>query len=584
MSEVIENKKEFESFLKKLKKQKSFVFNIETYSQDQFSEEAIGIGFFLDNKDFFFLPIKKKIPLELKPIFENKKIKKVGHNLKNSIKLLLKNSINIQNIYFDTELAAYLLGPGDKSYNLKKIASRKLQNYNLQELALAADSSPEEVANFSKNKLTVVQELTEIMESELEEANLLKLFRDVELPLVSVLAKIELNGIKVNAKTLERESKKITKKINNLSQKIFKLTGKDFNIDSPLQLRKILFEDLALKTVGIAKGKTGISTAAKELEKLKNDHPVINLILEYRELAKLKTTYLDALPKLIDLKTKRIHTSFNQTIASTGRLSSSSPNLQNIPTKKDFGQMVRKAFIAENKKILLAADYAHIELRIIASMSGDAAMIEAFSRKKDIHSETAAKIWDTDIKKVTPAMRRAAKAINFGIIYGMGARGLSQSAKVSFFEAKEFIRKYFEVYSGIKEYLYQTKEMAYDLGYVETIMGRRRYLPEIFSPVPMIKKEAERMAINMPVQGTAADLIKLAMIKINEDLLKISKESKMILQVHDELIFEVPQRDLKKVASFVKKEMEGVTSLEVPIIVEIKTGRSWGELKEYKIK
>ena len=277
--------------------------------------------------------------------------------------------------------------------------------------------------------------------------------------------------------------------------------------------------------------------------------------MQYRELAKLNSTYLEALPKLIDKKTGRIHADFNQIVTSTGRLSSSNPNLQNIPTKGEFGKVIREAFIAPAGTKILAADYAHIELRIIASLADDEEMIRAFKNGEDIHSQTASKIWGIDLKDVTPEIRRAAKTINFGVTYGMGAKGLAESAEISITEAREFIQKYFEVYEGVSNFLRETREKAYDLGYVETIFGRKRYLPEIFSPIPMVKAEAERMAINMPIQGTAADIIKMAMIKIHRDLPKVSPRSKIILQVHDELVFEVPEKEVKKVVGFIKSNL-----------------------------
>ncbi|OGF21409.1 DNA polymerase I [Candidatus Falkowbacteria bacterium RIFOXYB2_FULL_38_15] len=569
-----QDKNEYNDFLKKLAKERAFVFNINSSFSD---EKIVGISFCLNGAETFYLPIDKKSLAKLKPIFENRKIEKWGHDLKQSIKLLAQNGINVQSITFDTAIASYLLNPGARNYNLETLASTKLQkDFPLPE----KNASSEDLLEYSRQSAMIIWQLKEALLPELEEVNLLKLFKEIELPLLPVLAEIENNGVKINSAILNNASKKVTIILDELAKKIYKMAGEEFNLDSPIQLRKILFEKLGIKTQGLSKGKTGVSTSAGDLQKLKKAHPIAGEMLQYRELAKLNSTYLEALPKLIDKKTGRIHADFNQIVTSTGRLSSSNPNLQNIPTKGEFGKVIREAFIAPAGTKILAADYAHIELRIIASLADDEEMIRAFKNGEDIHSQTASKIWGIDLKDVTPEIRRAAKTINFGVTYGMGAKGLAESAEISITEAREFIQKYFEVYEGVSNFLRETREKAYDLGYVETIFGRKRYLPEIFSPIPMVKAEAERMAINMPIQGTAADIIKMAMIKIHRDLPKVSPRSKIILQVHDELVFEVPEKDLEKVAKLVKDTMEKIIKLKVPIIAEIKVGNSWGELKK----
>jgi DNA polymerase-1 len=572
---IIQDENQYNDFFKKLRNERAFVFNIDN------SLGKPSISFCLGGAETFFFFLDKKNVVGLKPIFESKKIEKWGHNLKKSVKLLSENNIFISTITFDTALAAYLLNPGAKNYSLETLARLKLQK-NFP--PLTKDAVENAAINYCSEAAKIIWQLKETLQFELEETNLLKLFKEIELPLVPVLVEIENNGVKIDAALLQDASKKVTKILKKIAKEIYKLAGEKFNLDSPIQLRKILFEKLGLKTQGLSKGKTGVSTSAGDLQKLKNIHPIAGEMLKYRELTKLNSTYLEALPKMIDKKTGRIHTDFNQIMTSTGRLSSSDPNLQNIPTKGEFGKIIRQSFVAPAGKKILAADYAHIELRIIASLANDEEMIKAFKRGEDIHSQTASKLWGINLKEVTPEIRKAAKTINFGVTYGMGARGLSEGAGIPIDKAREFIRKYFEVYEGVREFIRETKEKAYDLGYAETIFGRRRYLPEIFSPVPAIKAEAERMAVNMPIQGTAADIIKMAMIKIHKNLPKISPCSKIILQVHDELVFEIPEKEIKKVTEFVKDSMEKIVKLKVPVIAEIKVGESWGELKKLPFK
>jgi len=371
------------------------------------------------------------------------------------------------------------------------------------------------------------------------------------------------------AQSLKKREEKIT-------QEIYKQAGQEFNIASPLQLKEILFDKLQIPVLGIRKGKTGLSTAASELEKMRGLHPIIDLIFEFRELAKLRNTYVDVLPGLVE-KDKRLHSTFNQAVTATGRLSSSNPNLQNIPIKGDLGQEIRKCFIAEKGFKLLSLDYSQIELRIIASLANDLEMIKIFQEDRDIHSMTAARVNGVSLAEVTPEMRSAAKAINFGIIYGMGPHSLAESINVSFVEAKEFIVRYFSVFKEVKKYLDETRVLAHTTGYVETLLGRRRYLLDINSGMPQLRNAAERMAVNAPIQGTAADLIKLAMIE-TQQLLKDDSDIKMLLQVHDELVFEVKEEKVKKYAEMVRKIMEEVLTLRVPVKVEAEAGDNWGDM------
>ena len=412
-----------------------------------------------------------------------------------------------------------------------------------------------------------------------EKENNIDLLQKIEIPLIPVLAEMELNGISLNIKFLKKLNKEFSNNLNKLTKKIHRLANSEFNISSPKQLKEVLFINLKIDSSKIKKTKTGLSTAASELDKMKDSHPIINLIIEYRELSKLQSTYIKALPKLVNKKTKRVHTNFNQTVTATGRLSSSDPNLQNIPIRTALGRQIREAFIIPKGYTMLAADYSQIELRLAAAISQDSKMIKSFKKGEDIHARTAAEIHNIALKDVTKEIRRSAKEINFGILYGLGSLGLSRRTKMNRKEAQKFIEKYFTIYKGIKNYLEKTKEFAHQNNYVQTIFGRKRYLPDINSYLPMLRASAERMAINMPIQGTAADLMKIAMIKIYKNLPKISSQTKLLLQVHDEIVLEVPHKDLKKVAKFIKKTMENVSKLSVPLIANVEVGNNWNNLK-----
>jgi DNA polymerase-1 len=591
--EIVNTREKLNNLIKKLAKQRAFVFNIETSAPDQFSVKLSGISFCFGEGEVYYINFKS---LSVSPfgkgglrgIFEDPKIKKYGHDLKDAFRILREQDILFCGVAFDTMIAAYLLNPGARTYDLDKIVQAKmgekiaapesLLGEGRKKISLEAVPLEARAAYFGE-RAEATWRLVEVLDSELEENSLKKLFLEIEMPLLPVLAKMEMDGVKIDADLLEKYSDKAERDLAKLSDKIFKAAKIKFNIDSPTQLREVLFNKLKISTAGIGRGKTGLSTAAGELQKMKGAHPIIEMLMEYRELSKLRSTYFEALPKLVSPGTGRIHTSFNQAITATGRLSSSNPNLQNIPTRSEAGQVIREAFIASPGFKILAADYAHIELRIIASMADDAEMIKAFRAGADIHRQTASQIWGIPSEKVTPEIRQAAKTINFGVTYGMGAKGLAEGAGITFEEAKKFIVKYFTVYEGVRNFLEETRQKARDQGYVETLFGRRRYLPEIYSPIPMIRAEAERMAINMPVQGTAADLLKLAMIRIGAELPKVSPDTKMILQVHDELVFEVPEKEIKKVAGFVKEAMEKVVKLKVPVVAEVEAGDNWGKMK-----
>lgn len=587
-------KENIQNFLSELKKQKIFCFDTETDGLNPFYNKLIGIAFCWQPGLAYYLPINlaEQFKTQLAKIFANQKIKKVGHNLKFDLEVLnewFNNKIKIAGIDFDTMIASYLLNAGNRQHNLDTLAFVEFgyQMQPIEELIgkgkqqiTMAEISVEKISWYANEDADLTYRLYQKFYQELEKENLLNLFNKLEMPLIEVLAKIEKNGVKIDNQTLNKMSVEIGKKIKIIENKVFQLAGEKFNLASPKQLKEILFDKLKISSSGIGKTKTGISTAAEELEKLKGKHQIIDLIIEFRELSKLKSTYLDTLPQLINKIDGRIHTSFNQTVTATGRLSSSEPNLQNIPIRSELGSIIRRAFIAEPGFKIIKADYSQIELRIIASLANDQKMLEIFNSGGDIHTMTAAIIYGLKPTEVTKEIRRTAKEINFGILYGMGAWGLASRTGISNTEAQNFINKYFENFKEIKKWIEETLILARERGYVETLLGRRRLIQEINSNISQIRNAAERMAINMPIQGTAADLIKLAMIKIHKELEKISPLSKMILQVHDELVFEVPQKDIKKVAKFVEEAMCSVMKLRAPIEVEISAGDNWGETEK----
>ncbi|MBU4257435.1 DNA polymerase I, partial [Patescibacteria group bacterium] len=498
----------------------------------------------------------------------------------------------------DTMIASYLLNPGTRQHNLDALAFTELGHQKITKEDLLGKGREkrefreipvDKLYNYSCEDADFTYRLAKKLLPELKKKKLDKLFEKIEMPLIQVLVEMERNGIKIDGNFLEKMGEKAEKKIKQLEEKICKMAGVKFNISSTRQLREILYEKLEIPADNIAKIKTGLSTSAEELEKLKDLHPIIRLIREYRELTKLLTTYIGALPKLINLKTGRLHTSFNQTVTATGRLSSSDPNLQNIPIRTELGREIRQAFIADAGYKLLSLDYSQIELRLAAHMSDDKKMIKAFNNGADIHKMTAAEINRVSPEAVTREMRRQAKAINFGIIYGQGPRGLAQGADIPYARAKEFIEQYFNVYKDVKKYIDETIKKARGKGYTETLFGRIRYLPEINSSVLQVSKAAERMAINTPLQGTAADMIKIAMIKIykwlhSPDASGTMEPSiariKMLLQVHDELLFEVKENMVDEAVEKIKDIMENVIKLKVPVIVDAKVGDNWGEMKK----
>ncbi|TAK05172.1 DNA polymerase I [Patescibacteria group bacterium] len=500
------------------------------------------------------------------------------------LRFLLASGQALVPVSADVGILSYLLNPGTRSHGLdaewlermgKELpsvptAEGRLLVPNMAEIVPAAAARAEAVAT-----------LVPVLRKDIAERHQEDLLSRIEMPLVPILAEMEHVGITLDTAYLKKLSAEMHKKIDALTEKIHEIAGGDFNINSPAQLKEVLFEKLRIPTDRIRKTESGagLSTAASELEKLRGLHPIIDLISDYRELTKLTGTYVDALPTLVD-KNGRLHTTFNQTVAATGRLSSTDPGLQNIPMRGSYGPRIREAFVATPGTLLLSADYSQIELRIVASLAGDKSFIEAFNAGEDIHTRTACEIWEVTPDKVDRDMRRKAKAINFGIIFGMGSQGLAQSGDMSFAEAKAALAKYFQVHTAIREFMDLQKALARKQGYVETVFGRRRYLPEITSGIPFVRAGAERMAINHPVQGAEADLMKLAMIAVDRRLKKEKLDAAMLLQVHDELVFEVKKSDVKELASLVSAEMEKVHRFAVPIVVNVEVGANWGEMRE----
>lgn len=593
---LVDSKQAAEAMILALSTAKVFAFDTETTGLRPFEDKLLGLSISAKKGEAYFVTTKAITPA-LKKLFADTSIKKVAHHAKFDVEFLRRAGFEINNLVFDTKIAAYLLNPGQRNTGLKELAFTELgeQMVMLDEL-LGSGKKRLTMQQLFEQKLDALSQyacadadmtlrLYPILEKRLKEEELLSVMNDIEMPLIHILATIEQYGVLLNVKFLQKISEEMGERINQLEKKIYSLAGMEFNIDSPSQLAEVLFTRLKLPTKGIKKTKSGFSTAAPELEKLAAKHPMLRLISEYREKAKLKSTYVDALPKLVNKETGRLHTYFNQTVAATGRLSSSDPNLQNIPIRTEEGKKIREAFIAPKGYKLVSADYSQIELRVVASLAKDKEMIDAFRSGVDIHKRTAANIHGIDIEEVTDEMRYAAKAINFGIIYGQGPFGLSQVADISLDEARDFIDRYFQIHRPIERYLESMKEMARKNGYVQTLFGRRRYIPEINSTVAVVRAAAERIAINMPIQGTAADILKFAMIDLQAFIDKHYKpdEVKMLLTVHDELVFEVRDDLVDRFAHEVDKIMEKPKqiTLDVPIKVETEVGQNWGDMEVY---
>jgi len=591
--QLIDTQTKLDAFVTKLKKQKLFAIDTETTSLNAMRADLVGISFSWQPHKAFYLPVRapmgaKRLDLaavrrKLAPILVDESVKKIGQNIKYDLLVLQNAGLPVKGIYFDTMVASYCLEPSQK-HSLNKMAGDFL-NYECIPISALIGKGKNQLTfdivdtaaacEYAAEDADITFQLYIYLKNFLEKEPLLKkLFEDVEMPLVSVLAAMEYNGVSLDTALLRKMSGQITGALETLTDRIYEYAGETFNIDSPKQLSGILFDKLDLTPIRI--GKAGRSTDAGVLEELRHEHPVIELILQHRMLSKLKNTYVDKLGLLINPRTNRVHASFNQTVTATGRLSSSNPNLQNIPIRTELGRKVRAAFIPKNKTdCILSADYSQIELRLLAHFSKDKALMAAFAADRDIHRFVASQIFNVPIDEVTDEMRSRCKAVNFGIIYGQGPFGLSRSIGISQAEAKKFIDNYFARYNSIQKFMNGCFEKAKQTGYAETILHRRRKIPNLASKNANKRAQARRLAINTVVQGSAADLIKVAMISIQGKIEAEGLPVKLILQVHDELVFELPAGEAEKHAKWITKEMSGAIKLDVPLKVDISYGPSW---------
>lgn len=612
---LLQSISQLDELCKSISKAKHFVLDTETTSTDPLRAEIVGLSFSFKEREAFYVPLNssprptgesdlfgtvrpsepipsdKKKGLDagavfslLKPLFEDSQIGKIGQNIKYDMLAIARHGIWLKGIEFDTMVASYVLRE-DGQHNLDALA-REYLDYAMvsydditgtgKERKDIRDVPLQVMSDYSCEDADMTLRLASILRKKLEGAKMAELAHKVEFPLISVLAHMEHAGVAIDVEYLQGMSKELERTLDNLTREIHRMAGQPFNINSTQQLSEVLFTKLNLRRV--RKTKTGFSTDVGVLESLRDEHPIIEQLLEYRQLAKLKSTYVDALPQLIHPDTGRVHTSFNQTVAATGRLSSSDPNIQNIPIRTEIGRSIRRAFISRGKRnSILSADYSQIELRVMAHICGDEGLRSAFLNKEDIHATTAAKVFGVPLNEVTKDMRRKAKEVNFGIMYGSGAFGLSRRLEISQPEGKEIIDRYFERFPKVRQYINDTIEQARRVGYVSTLLGRRRFLPDIHSRNQNIRGNAERQAINMPIQGTAADMIKLAMVNIDRVMLEKGLESRMILQVHDELVFDILKSEESVVRLLVTENMKEALKLSVPLEVEIGVGTNWLE-------
>ncbi|WP_297930623.1 DNA polymerase I [uncultured Coprobacter sp.] len=590
--QVIDNEDKISDLITKLENTEYFAFDTETTGIDPISAELVGMSFALQENKAFYVPIPverdkaTRIVNKFKNALENTNSLKIGQNIKYDYIVLRNYGITVKGKFFDTMVAHYLLQP-EQRHNMDYLAEvyLKYKTIHIEELIgpkgknqLSMRQVPiEKISEYAAEDADITLKLKNVFEKELKKEGLEPLFYSIEMPLIRVLAEMEITGVRVDTEALHQSSILLTEKVLQLEQEIYQLAGTEFNVSSARQVGEVLFERLKIDEKA-KKTKTGqYSTTEEILEKLRSKHPIVGKILEQRGIKKLLSTYVNALPELINPKTGKIHTSFNQTVTATGRLSSSNPNLQNIPIRDNEGREIRRAFIPDDRCLFFSADYSQIELRIMADLSEDPNMIEAFTSGKDIHAATAAKIYKIPIEEVTPDMRRKAKTANFGIIYGISVFGLSDRLNIPRSEAKELINGYFETYPHIKEYMDKSIQIAREKGYVETISGRKRMLPDINSKNSIVRGYAERNAINAPIQGSAADIIKIAMVRIFERFEKNEIKARMILQVHDELNFSVPENEIEIVERIVKEEMENAYRLKVPLIADSGIGKNWLE-------
>jgi DNA polymerase-1 len=599
---TVDSQDALEKLVEELSRSPAFALDTETTSTDAMAADLVGIAVAMKAGQAHYVPVGHapgagtQLPFghvldKLRLVLEDARVAKYAHNAKYDLTVLARHGIDVKGLAFDTMVAEWLIDPASRNLGLKNLAWARL-GVEMTPITfligkgkdqITIDRLPiERVTQYAGADVDMTYRLVGLLKPELEEKQLWPLFAEVEMPLVPVLAEMEMKGVALDVDFLQNMSGLLQERLATLEQEIQEQVGYSFNVNSTQQLSDALFVKLGLPTKGIKKTASGhYSTAAGVLEKLKDQHPVIGLILEQRELSKLKSTYVDALPQLVNPRTGRVHTSYNQTGTVTGRVSSSDPNLQNIPIRTELGRQVRRAFVAGEGNMLLAADYSQVELRIMAHISQDPALLEAFRRGEDIHTSTAAAVMGIPVDAVTPEMRRLAKSVNFGLSYGQGSHGLAQQTGLSHEKADRFIQNYFAQYPKVKEYIERTKHQANEQGYVETLLGRRRYFPELKREKVRghIVAAAHRMAINAPIQGTAADILKIAMLRLHQALHERNLESRMILQVHDELVLEVPEDEIDTVAPLVKEIMEGAFQLDAALKVDVKVGVNWLEME-----
>ena len=588
------NKKE-EEIIQLIKEEQEIIFYFETKKNDLeeniIKEEIVGINIYNQKQnEVYNLNLNNNKILNFKEILEDEKIKKISIDLTKIYILLKQVGINIEGMHYDIAIASYILNPTNNKLNIDNLIEQYL-NIDINEYTKSEDSGKqinlfdnmekEDINQEEKEKYMMyaysIGKIKNITSEKLKEVNSLDLFYNIDMPTVEVLSDMQWNGMYVDKEELEQFGKELTSKLETITKIIYEMAGEEFNINSTKQLGEILFEKMKLPV--IKKTKSGYSTDVDVLEKLKKEDPIIEQILEYRQLMKLNSTYVEGLKPYINIKTNRIHSFFHQTITATGRISSTEPNLQNIPTRFELGKRVRKVFKPEKGKIYLDADYSQIELRVLASISGDEHMIEAFKEGKDIHKQAASKVFKTPIEEVTKEQRSNAKAVNFGIVYGISDFGLGEQLGIGRKKAKQYIEEYLEQYAGIKQFMENITEQAKKQGYVETLFHRRRYIPELKSNNYMVRQFGARVAMNTPIQGTAADIMKIAMIKVYNEIKSRKLKSKIVLQVHDEMMIETPIEEKEEMIKIMKKCMESATKLEVPLIAEISDAENWYECK-----
>ncbi len=590
--------KQLNGWLKKLKTAEVFAFDLETTSLNYMQAEVVGLSFAIEANKAAYVPLahcyedapqqldRDKVLALFKPLLEDKNTAKLGQNLKYDMSVLANYDINMQGIAFDTMLESYVLNSVASRHDMDTLALRHLDKYTIHFEDIAGKGAKQitfdyididKATEYAAEDADITLQLHQTLWPQLQAvASLENVFKTLEMPLLPVLSRMERRGVLLDTKALAMQSTQLTKRITELEAQVHILAGEEFNLGSPKQLQKILFEKLGLPVISkTPKGQP--STAESVLVELAHDYELPKLLLEYRSLSKLKSTYTDKLPRMIDATTGRVHTSYHQAVAATGRLSSTEPNLQNIPVRTEEGRRIRKAFITRPGYKMLAADYSQIELRIMAHLSEDKGLLNAFENGIDVHSATAAEVFGVDVDAVSKEQRRRAKAINFGLIYGMSAFGLAKQLDIERHQAQSYVDLYFERYPGVKDYMERTRKVASEQGYVETVLGRRLYLPDINARNAMRRQYAERTAINAPMQGTAADIIKLAMIKLDQQLESSTLDCAMLMQVHDELVFEVKEKDLDAAQEMINKAMVEAVSLNVPLVVDVGIGNNWDE-------